>query len=187
MTAAIFALVAVLLAGVGARDQLLLAALTLRQGQRPSLIAAAVICGILTSALAAWATREIADELNQPAQALFAGFALLAAGAESLFLTPKRDPAEPTYSLFAAALVLLAGQMTDVARFLILAIAAASAMPLEAGVGGAVGSVLALLLGVAAARPLLAARRLVALARRIAGVLLLGGGAAMVAHAFRVY
>jgi hypothetical protein len=48
--------------------------------------------------------------------------------------------AEPTRSLGAIALVLLAGQVTDAARFLVLALSVATGNAVLAAAGGALGS-----------------------------------------------
>ena len=66
-----------------------------------------------------------------------AGLALAMAGVESLLLMPGRRPQEPTLSLGALGIVLLAHQATDAARFLVFAIAVATAAPLPVGIGGA--------------------------------------------------
>jgi hypothetical protein len=49
-------------------------------------------------------------------------------------------PAEPTRSLGAIALVLLAEQVADAARFFVLALAVATGAPPLAAAGGALGS-----------------------------------------------
>ena len=110
----------------------------------------------------------------------FAALALGMAGLESLLLAPGKPPREPTNSLGAAAIVLFADQITDSARFLILAIALASEQPLAAGVGGAVGTGVALALGGGFARGLLGAGPVLRAIRRVAGLLLLLAGAVLV-------
>ena len=64
---------------------------------------------------------------------------------------PRRNrlPEEPTRSLFAILLVLLARQMGDGARFLVFAFAAGGSAWL-AGAGGTIGGSAALALGIAA-------------------------------------
>ena len=76
--------------------------------------------------------------------------------------------------------MLFADQITDTARFLILAIALASEQPLAAGVGGAVGGAVALWLGAAQARWLVGAGPLLRGIRSSAGVLLLIAGVVLV-------
>jgi len=65
--------------------------------------------------------------------------ALGLAALELLVLRPKPRPAEPTGSLGALAVVLLAQQLTDAARLLIFALAASSAVPQFAIFGGMIG------------------------------------------------
>ena len=182
MTGCLFALLAALLAGMGARDQMLMAQLAARSGPRPMLLITGIATGALASGFAAWATREVSAELNHAAGLLVAAFALAMAGAESLLLAPGKAPAEPTNSLGAAAIVLFADQITDSARFLILAIALASEQPFAAGVGGAVGTGVALALGGWLARGLLDAAPVLRVFRRVAGAVLLLAGAVLVAR-----
>ena len=78
----------------------------------------------------------ISGAISDPAQAARAELAAL----ELMFASARRAPAEPTRSLGAIALVLFAGQLTDAARFLVLALAVASGEPALAAVGGALGS-----------------------------------------------
>ncbi|MFA7588301.1 MAG: hypothetical protein WCY11_19290 [Novosphingobium sp.] len=141
MTGTLLALLAVLLAGIGARDQATLAGLVERLGPSPLALATAIATGITSSALAAWMAVAVAPLLTADARLLFAAMALALAGAESLLLSPGRKPREPTRSLGALAIVLLGHQLTDAARFLVFAIAVATAAPIAAGAGGAAGSI----------------------------------------------
>jgi Ca2+/H+ antiporter, TMEM165/GDT1 family len=147
----ILALLAVLLAGLGARDQITLARLTLAQGPRPATLVLAIALACATSALAAWLSLTLAPMLNANARLFFAALALAFAGGESLLLSPGRKPEEPTRSLAALAVVLLAHQITDAARFLVFALALATAAPVPAALGGAIGG--AILLALAWAAP----------------------------------
>lgn len=139
MTGFMFALLATLLAGIGARDQMTVAALAMRQGQRPGLLVVAVLTSIATAAFAAYAGLKVAPLLTANARMIFAAIALALAGGESLLLKPRPSPEEPTQSLGATAIVLVAHQVTDAARFLVFAIAVATAAAIPAGLGGAVG------------------------------------------------
>lgn len=136
MAALLFTFLAVLAVGLGARDQLTLAAMTHRQGARPGLLLIAAASGLATVALAAWASQIVAAALPAPARLLFAAIALGFAGLEMLVLRRASQPLEPTHSLGALALVLLAQQLTDAARFVVLAIAVATLAPLTVGLGG---------------------------------------------------
>ena len=180
MTGCLFALLAALLAGFGARDQMRVAQLSAPNGPRPMLLLTGIATGALASGLAAWATREVASGINHGACLLVAAMALAVAGAESLFVAPGKPPREPTNSLGAAAIVLFADQITDSARLLILAIALASEQPLAAGVGGAVGTGIALMLGGYFAQGLLGAGRVLRVIRGVAGAMLLLAGGVLV-------
>lgn len=104
----------------------------------------AVICCLATAALAAWAGSTVLPMLAPKARTIFAAMALALAGGEQVLVGGTRKPEEPTLSLGATAIVLLAHQVTDAARFLIFAVAIATAAPLPAGIGGAAGGVVAL-------------------------------------------
>ncbi|WP_342356659.1 hypothetical protein [Novosphingobium aerophilum] len=134
----------------------------------------ALLVAVASSALAAWLGGRMLAGMAPAARGLFGAIALLLAGGEMLLLAPKPAPQEPTHSLFAAGVVLLALQLTDAARFLILALAVGTAAPIPAAIGGALGSMAALAAGWAA--PHLLASTEARWARRvIGGVLLLVG------------
>ena len=119
MAAAFLAFLAAVLAGFGARDQLLVAGLAARRQLSPLLVVLGTVTAVTAGAIAAKAAAVVAPELSPSARVMFAGLAALVAGAECLFVAPIRLPAEPTRSLFAATVVLLAHQLTDGARFLV--------------------------------------------------------------------
>mgnify|MGYP000157850595 CR=1 FL=1 len=173
----LYALLAALLASLGARDQALVGQLGAAQGRRPALLIAALVTAVLSSALAAWLGGRMLGGMAPAARGLFGAIALLLAGGEMLFLAPKPAPQEPTHSLFAAGVVLLALQLTDAARFLILALAVGTAAPITAGLGGALGSMAALVAAWAA--PHLLASREARVARRVIGAVLLLVGLAI--------
>ena len=165
MTAALLAFLAALLAGVGARDQMLVAGLAARNLLSPVLLAVAVGTSLLAGVAAARA----------------AGLAAAIAGLECLVAGPARVPEEPTRSVFAAAVVLLAHQLTDGARFLVFAIAVATAVPGAAALGGAAGGAATVLAGALVGEALIKAR--LRLARRIVGAVFLLVGAWLVMQA----
>lgn len=144
MNGFIFALIAAFLASLAARDQVLVARITAAQGPRPLLLATALLAAALTAALAGWAAMRLLPELAPPLRPVAAGLILVVAGGEMLLVGPGKAPAEPTNSLFAALVVLLAQQVTDAARLLILALAVATAAPLPAAGGGFAGTAAAL-------------------------------------------
>jgi putative Ca2+/H+ antiporter (TMEM165/GDT1 family) len=133
MSGFLFALIACVLASLGARDQALVASLRAVQGPRPALLLVALATAAATTALAAWAGARLLADLAPHQRGLAAALGLLAAGGEMLLLGTPRAPTEPTRSLFAALVVLLAHQVTDAARLLVLTLAVATAAPVPAG------------------------------------------------------
>ena len=135
MAALLFTLLAVVVTGFGARDQALLAAMVARQGARPMLLLMAGVTGIVSVVAAIWLSQVIAAALPAPARQLFVAIALALAGLEMLLLTRRPVPREPTHSLGAFAVVLLAGQVTDAVRFVAMGMAVASRAPLQTALG----------------------------------------------------
>lgn len=174
MTGFVLALLAALLAGLGARDSVTLAELVKIQGARPAALAVAITTCLITSALAAWASIAVAPMLNTNARLFLAGLALAIAGAESLILKPSRTPQEPTQSLAALAVVLAAHQLTDAARFLIFAISLAAYAPVWAAAGGATAGIV--LLTAAWSAPELLTWQRMRLMRSVIGACLLVAG-----------
>ncbi len=181
MNGLLFGFVAVLLAGLGARDQLLLGHLSARAANRYGLLAVAVLTGVVAAGIAGWAAYELAPTLLDRVRTLIAGIALVVAGLESLFMPRPSPPKEPTLSLGAAALVFFAHQVTDAARLIIFALAVSTGTRLTVA-GGVLGGVAALLVGFADKGSLVASGRLLGVARRVAGVLLLLAGALVVLY-----
>lgn len=130
---------AMLLSGLGARDQIAVAQLSLRQGARPAVLIIGIAISCASAALAAWAAMVVAPMLAPPARLFMAALALAFAGGESLLTRPRHKPKEPTLSLGALGFVLLYHQLTDAARFLVFAIAVATHAPIPAGLAGAFG------------------------------------------------
>lgn len=170
MSAFFITLIAVLLAGCGARDQIDIAGLTSRQGKRPGVLFIAIGCALVTAAFAAWAATVFSTMLPPPARIWFVAIALGLAGGESLLFTPKPAPREPTHSLGALALLLLAHQVTDAARFIVFGITAGMAAPVVAGMAGALGG--SVLVAVGWAVPEVVTSPQARLARRLVGALL---------------
>lgn len=170
MPAFYLTLIAVLLAGTGARDQMTIAGLARVQGPRPGVLIVALGSAVLTALFAAWAAQTVLAELPPPARTIFAAIALGMAGLESMVLAPRRDPREPTRSLGALALVLLAQQVTDAARFLVFGMGVGLAAPIASGAAGVLGG--GALAGFAWAFPQMAGIPAARWVRRIAGALL---------------
>lgn len=171
MPAFYLTLVAVLLAGLAARDQLTVAGLALRQGRRPMVLVVAVCTSVLTALLAGWLGTYMLAHFPPPARAIFASIAIAFAGLESLVLVAHRNPREPTNSLGALAVVLLAHQITDASRFIVFAMAVGMAAPVVSTAAGMLGG--ALLAGLAWSAPELIASPRARRLRRIVGLLLL--------------
>lgn len=181
MTAAMLAFLAALLAGVGARDQMLLAGLAARRFLPLMLLTVALLTAAFAGVVAAKAAAALAPLLSPSARVMFAGMAAVVAGLECIVVVPRQTPEEPTRSLFAAAVVLLAHQLTDGARFLVFAIAVATAVPDAAALGGAAGGVATVLIGALAGELLVAGR--LRLIRRAIGVVFLAVGGWLVLQA----
>lgn len=148
MTSALFlAFLACALVTIAGRDQLRVARLSHRLGPGPGLFAAIWASALLASGVAAWAAGLIAPLLFADAKLVFAALALGLAAAELLVLKAGRAPKEPTRSAGAIFLVLAVSQTLDAARFIVLALAVATAEPWAAAIGGALGSGAAMSLG----------------------------------------
>lgn len=155
MTGFLVAFIATFLLGVGARDQVLIAGLSARQGQRPALLVIALASAALAALAAMWLASSFAPQLAPPARRMLAILALALAALEMIVLRPKAAPHEPTNSLGAFAAVLLAMQVLDAARFVLFAIAVASILPGAAGLGGALGGMAVVAIGWAEGQALL--------------------------------
>ncbi|EJL28295.1 hypothetical protein [Novosphingobium sp. AP12] len=184
MPAFYLTLIAVLLAGLGARDQVTVAGLAARQGRRPAVLIVAVVASVFTALIAAYAARFMLAQLPPPARTIFAAIALGLAGLESMVLSPRKTPREPTNSLGALALVLVAHQIVDAARFVIFGMGVGFAAPWYAGAAGAAGG--AVLVAFAWARPDLLALPAARWTRRAAGLLLLLTATAMFLSEFGI-
>lgn len=168
MPALFLALLACALATAGGRPALLIGRLSGTLGDGAGLLAAGWITAAAASALAAWAAAWFGPLMAPAARTIFVAIALAACAVELLLVRPPAPAAEPTRSLGAISLVLFAGQLTDAARFLVLALALATGAPVSAALGGAIGSGAALTAAWAlgaeweARLPLTAIRRIVA-------------------------
>ncbi|MCP9221341.1 hypothetical protein MKP08_01070 [Erythrobacter sp. LQ02-29] len=145
MSSFLFGFAGVLLLSLGARDQVLVARLAGRTG--PAVLVAGWIAAVVSASAMAWAGAAIADRLAGPSKPMLVAFALVAAAFELAWPNREHGPKEPTHSAFAAFVVLLARQITDAGRFLVFALAAATALPWLVAAGGALGGGLALTVG----------------------------------------
>lgn len=135
------ACLAVTLAG---REQVRAARLSAGLGKGAVLLVIVWICAIATSALAAWGGTLLAPMLAAEAKQMFVAIALLLSALELAFLRAGRAPKEPTRSAGAITIVMFAAQLTDAARFLVVALTLQTGEPELAAAGGALGSGLAL-------------------------------------------
>lgn len=135
MAGFLFAMLALLATGLGGRDQMLIA----RLAPNGWALCVALLCTALTCALAGWAGQLVAPMIDGPTRMMLVAMALGLAALDLLILRPARKPLEPTQSLGALGIVVLAFQLTDAARLVLFAIAAASPLPAAALIGGMVG------------------------------------------------
>jgi hypothetical protein len=140
MPALFLALLTSALAMLGGRSTRLTAGMAGILGQSAGLLVVGWFAAIATSALAAWAGALLAPKMAPAGKAMFVALALALAAIELLVARGRAVPAEPTRSLGAISLVLFAGQLTDAARFFVLALAVATGTPVLAAAGGALGS-----------------------------------------------
>ena len=103
-------------------------------------VAHLISAGVEAGADPVEAVREVLPRLR-------GAFALAIAAAELAYPIRIKTPQEPTRSLGAIAIVLLARQMGDGARFAVFAVAAWTVVPLTAGLGGALGGAAAVAVG----------------------------------------
>ncbi|WP_390550463.1 hypothetical protein [Qipengyuania sp. MTN3-11] len=137
----LIALVAAVLAGFGGRDQLLAAAIGERLGITKPLIGLALASSAATAILAAWFGGVIGSDLSDSAETMLVAIALLIVAAELVRWRPAILAREPTHSLGAMTVVLLARQIGDPPRLIVFALAAGGAVPMATGIGGAVATV----------------------------------------------
>lgn len=147
MSAFFLALIASFALALGARDQLLVAHLRTKLGGSAGLLLVAVASSALTAALAAYVGMGLGTRLAAGASNMFVAIALLVAAVELAWPWRRKLPEEPTRSLVATFVVLFVGQITDAARFLVLALAVALASPQFTALGGAAGGAAAVTMG----------------------------------------
>lgn len=186
MPALFLALLTCALATASGRPAVLTARLAARLGGGAALLAAGWVTAAAASALAAWAAAWVGPSMAPAVKTMFVAIALFACAVELLLVRPPSTVAEPTRSLGAISMVLFAGQLTDAARFLVLALALATAAPVSAALGGAIGSggaltaAWALGAGWEARLPLTAIRRSVAALFGLAAVIVALAGSGVI-------
>jgi Ca2+/H+ antiporter, TMEM165/GDT1 family len=132
---------------LGGRDQLLVAQWSEGPGQSTAMLLVALACAIASACVMAWLGSGFAALLPRRAGQMLVAFALAAAAIELAWPAKPKAPREPTRSLGAIAIVLLARQVGDGARFAVFALAAWAHWPAATALGGAVGGGAAVALG----------------------------------------
>jgi putative Ca2+/H+ antiporter (TMEM165/GDT1 family) len=167
-----FALVATLLAATGGRDQRMAANLSEKLGASTGLLVTLLIVSAASSAFAAAVGAGMAQLFPPGGKQMFVALALLLGAIELAWPVLWKEPEEPTRSLFAIAFVIASRQLLDAARFIVVALAAATGAPVLAAIGGAIGGGAAVTLGWALGDAMTRNLPLRAIRRGIAGVLL---------------
>ena len=126
------------------RDGVVMAGLAQRLGKSGALLATGAACAVISAGVMAWLGSTFAALLPYRAAQMLVAFALAFAALELALPVRISQPAEPTRSLGATALVLLARQLGDAARFVVFAFAALAHVPVLSALGGAIAGVLAL-------------------------------------------
>ncbi|MEQ8412656.1 MAG: hypothetical protein RIB52_14000 [Erythrobacter sp.] len=132
---------------LGGRDQLIVAQLSDALGRSAPLLALGLACAAASAGLMAWAGAGLAAILPQRAAEMLVAFALAIAAAELAWPAKVKRPAEPTRSVGAIGIVLLARQVGDAARFAVFAFAAEAVYPVVTVIGGTLGGGAAIALG----------------------------------------
>jgi putative Ca2+/H+ antiporter (TMEM165/GDT1 family) len=146
----LLALLLVAALATGGRDQLMVAQWAGALGQSAQLLVVSLVCSCLSASAMAFIGAEFAALLPRRAAQMLVAFALAIAAVELALPVRLKPPAEPTRSLAALGIVLLARQIGDGARFAVFALAAWTVWPVTAGLGGALGGAAAVGLGWAA-------------------------------------
>ncbi|MFN4039575.1 MAG: hypothetical protein ACK4IB_09570 [Erythrobacter sp.] len=138
-------------AALGGRDTMVLAALAQTLKRTPSILAVGVLCAGLSASVAAWLGSLVGQGLAPDGAQIAVALGLAVAALDLARPVRIKPPAEPTRSLGAIALVLLARQFADAPRLAVLALAAlapgSAAIGLAGWLGGAGALLLAWLLG----------------------------------------
>ncbi|TIX49719.1 hypothetical protein [Alteraurantiacibacter aquimixticola] len=151
MPAFFLSFITCLLVTLAGRDMLRMARLSGALGGGGAGLHVAVwIASAATSALAAWLGLLLAPVMPPAGKQMFVAIAMFVAALELVILRAGPRPSEPTFSLGAILLVLLAAQATDAARFLLMALSLQTGNAVLAAVGGTLGSGAALSIAVIA-------------------------------------
>ena len=178
MDALLTALLGCLLGEIGDKSQLLVLALATRYDRNGAVIAGIVAAAIANAAISAFAGAWIGPMLGADARLLFLALATLFLGVSP----PDTLDGWPTGPFLTTALGLFILGFGDGPQFLILGIATRTAEPWLAGIGGAIGVIVALVPVVLLRAQLLTILPVRAIRWSGAGMLLLiGAGLALAA------
>lgn len=147
MAVFLFTLILVFAIALGGRDQVVMGELADRLGRSALLLATGTACAVISAAAMAWLGSNFADMLPLRAARMLVAFALAVAALELALPVRLKPATEPTRSLGAITLVLLARQIGDAARFVVFAYAALAHFPIVSALGGAIGGAGAIALG----------------------------------------
>lgn len=147
MDSFMLALLLVFAIALGGRDQWQVARLADGLSRSAPLLALSVGTAVVSAAVMAWLGAGFANLLPNRAAAMLAAFALGAAAFELAWPVKISPPHEPTRSLGAIGVVLLARQTGDAARFVVFALAAGANYPVTAAIGGGIAGAAAVTLG----------------------------------------
>lgn len=147
MDSFLLSLLLVFALSLGGRDQRLVAQWSDALGQNAALLVIGIVSAAIAAAVMAWAGAEFAALLPRRAAQMLVAFALGLAAFELAWPVRVKQPREPTRSLGAIGIVLLARQIGDGARFAVFALAAWASLPFTAALGGALGGAGAIALG----------------------------------------
>lgn len=180
MDALLIALLGCLLGEVGDKSQLLVLALATRYDRDGAVIAGILAAAAMNATLSAVAGAWIGPMLGSDARLLFMALSVLFLGVGLFWHVSPPDTLNnwPTGPFLTTALGLFILGFGDGPQFLILGIATRTADPALAGIGGAIGVIVALVPVVLLRRRLLALLPVRAI-RWSGGALLLVAGAAM--------
>ena len=132
---------------LGGRDQVIVARLAETLERSVALLMLGAVCAAISAGVMTWAGMALAQIMPPRAAEMLVAFALATAAVELLWPVKLKGMDEPTRSLGAIGLVLLARQVGDAARFIVFAFAAGATYPLTSALGGASGGFAAVALG----------------------------------------
>lgn len=146
MPALLLAFIATTIAALGNKDQMIVGDMSDKLGRSSALLAAAWACSALTAVLMSWSGSMLAAIMPSNGKLMLIAFALGISAFELAWPVRYKPMKEPTRSLGAVFIVLIARQIGDAPRFLIFALAVGMGAPTMAAIGGAIGGGLALTL-----------------------------------------